>query len=64
VDVSAGGPVWAGLVAAGQDWDWFGQQRGVSVTLECALPGLFILPQLQCVGQGVYWGTAVGGYCG
>jgi hypothetical protein len=38
---------------------WIGsrgeQQRGVSVALEFALPGLFGLPQLQCVGQGVYW---------
>jgi hypothetical protein len=25
------------------------------VALEFALPGLFGLPQLQCVGQGVYW---------
>jgi hypothetical protein len=49
-------PLWPNpVVAQLKDWDWFGQQRGVSVALEFALPGLFDLPQLQCVGQGVYW---------
>jgi hypothetical protein len=49
-------PLWSNpVVVQLQDWDWFGQQRGVSVALEFALPGLFGLPELQCVGQGVYW---------
>jgi hypothetical protein len=49
-------PLWSNpVVAQLQVWDWFGQHRCVSVALEFALPGLFGLPQLQCVGQGVYW---------
>ena len=43
------------VVTQRQQWSWFGQQRQVSVALEFAVPGLFGLPKLQCVGQGVYW---------
>jgi hypothetical protein len=49
-------PLWSNpLVAVEQVWDWFGRQRTVKVGLEFGLPGLFGLPKLQCVGEGIKW---------
>lgn len=48
-------PLWGNpLFTASQSWDWFGQQRGVAVGLECvAPPGLVGLPALRCLGDAV-----------
>jgi hypothetical protein len=57
-------PLWSNpTVAQLQQWDWFGQQRQVLVGLEYALPGLFGLPQLRCVGEAVYWLKIVADLC-
>ena len=57
-------PLWCNpLVTQRQQWDWFGQPRQVLVGLEYALPDLFNLPQLQCVGQAVWCLKVVGDLC-
>ena len=57
-------PLWSNpMVAQRQTWDWFGQPRDVAVGLEYALPGLFGLPRLQCVGEAVWWLKLVGDLC-
>jgi hypothetical protein len=57
-------PLWSNpRVVQEQSWEWFGQQRLVKVGLEFALPGLFGLPRLQCVGEGIKWLRLLEGIC-
>jgi hypothetical protein len=47
-------PLWANPLAVVQEsWEWFGQQRVVTVGLESVVPDLVGLPNLQTVGQAV-----------